>query len=203
MNLPLIVKKGEARIDSRLLAPVTGNQHKNVIGLIERYAEQFLVFGVVPFQTEKPTSKKGGRPQRFALLNEDQCYLLLTFARNTAAVVAMKVQLVQAFKEARRAAELHQEYLPEYHALHDRLHSLADGSVNERFVHMNINRLVNKVAGLEAGQRGSAPVPQRALMIAAQHIASNAMQGATDHKDGYDRAKAALAPLMPQKLLGS
>ena len=38
-------------------------------------------------------------------------------------------------------------------------------------------------------------------MIAAQHIASNAMQGATDHKDGYDRAKAALAPLMPQKLL--
>ena len=199
MNLPVIVKKGEARIDSRLLAPVTGNQHKNIIGLIERYADQFHAFGVVPFQTEKPTGKKGGRPQRFALLNEDQCYLLLTFARNTAAVVAMKVQLVQAFKEARKAAELHQEYLPTYHAMHDQLTRLHDGTEKDRLLHMNINKLVNKAAHVEAGQRGKAPVLEKARMIAAQHIASMAVQGATDHRDGYAKAKEALAPFLPRK----
>ena len=201
MNLPVVLKKGEARIDSRLLADPLGVEHSSVMRLLTNYKADFEEVGILRFQIGEITGR--GQPQKYALLNEDHCWLLLTFSRNTKKVRALKVQLVQAFSEARRAAELHQEYLPEYHALHDRLHSLAAGSENERFVHMNINKLVNKVAGLEAGQRGSAPVPQRALMIAAQHIASNAMQGATDHKDGYDRAKAALAPLMPQKLLGS
>lgn len=199
MNLPVVLKKGEARIDSRLLAPVTGNQHKNIIGLIERYADQFHGFGVVPFQTEKPTGKQGGRPQRFALLNEDQCYLLLTFARNTAAVVAMKVQLVQAFKEARKAAELNQEYLPTYHAMHDQLARLGDGTGTDRFLHMNVNKLVNEAAHIKAGQRSTVPVPQKAMVIAAQHIASEAMQGATDGKQAYAKAKDALAPFLPHK----
>ena len=199
MSLPLIVKKGEARVDSRLLAQHLGVKHQSTFELVKQYSADLEVLGLLRFETGKAN---GGRPEKFALLNEDQCYLLLAHTRSKKAA-KLKLNLVLAFREARRAAELHQEYLPEYHALHDRLHSLAAGSENERFAHMNINKLVNKVAGLEAGQRGSAPVPQRALMIAAQHIASNAMQGATDHKDGYDRAKAALAPLMPQKLLGS
>lgn len=197
MNLPLIIKKGEARVDSRLLAQHLGTKHQSTFELVKQYSADLEVLGLLRFETGKAN---GGRPEKFALLNEDQCYLLLTHTRSKKAA-KLKLNLVLAFREARLAAELHQEYLPEYHALHDRLHRLADGSTNERWIHANMNKLINKAAGVQSGERSKAPVPQRALMIAAQHIASNAMQGATDHKDGYDRAKAALAPLMPQKLL--
>lgn len=200
MNLPVVIKKGEARVDSRLLAPLMGNKHKNVIDLIERYRDRFEQFGIVPFQTEK--FPRRGRPERFGLLNEDQCYLLLTFARNNGRVVEMKVQLVKAFSEARKAAELHQEYLPEYHALHDQMARLAQDSTHARHVHMNMNKLINAAAGVQSGQRSAAPVPQKAMLIAAQHLANKAVQGATDHRDGYAKAKEALAPFLPHKLLG-
>ena len=65
-----------------------------------------------------------------------------------------------------------------------------------------MNKMVNKVAGVESGQRPAAGVPQKALLIAAQHIAAQAMQGAADHHEAHARAKAALAPLMPHKLIG-
>ena len=198
--LPLVTKKAEARVDSRLLAQHLGNQHKAVIALVDRYATEFKGMGILPFEKGEITGR--GQPERFALLNEDQAYFMLSLSRNTPRVVALKAKLVQAFREARRAAELHAEYLPTYHGLHDQLHTLAEGSSSERWAHANLNKLVNKAAGIEAGQRPAAGVPQKAMLIAAQHIATQAMQGAADHHDGYARAKAALAPLMPQKLIG-
>lgn len=197
MNLTLVTKKAEARVDSRLIAQALGNQHKASIQLIERYKVELKEFGLVPFEMEKVPM---GRPEKFALLNEDQALFLLTLSKNTKRVVELK--LVKAFSEARRAAELHVEYLPGYHQLHDQLHALADGSPNERWVHVNMNKMVNKVAGVEPGQRAHAGVPHKAMLIAAQHIAAQAMQGAADHHEAHARAKAALAPLMPQKLIG-
>ena len=80
---------------------------------------------------------------KFALLNEDQAYLLLTYSRNTARVRELKVRLVKAFRDARIAADTRKgEYLPTYHRLHDDIHALASGSPNERHVHGNINKLV-------------------------------------------------------------
>lgn len=201
MNLPLVTKKAEPRVDSRLLAQHLGNQHKNVIEMIERYLTQFKIMGVVPFETEKPIGAAGGRPERFALLNEDQAYFLLSLSRNSERVVNLKAKLVLAFREARRAAELHAEYLPTYHGLHDQLHALADGASNERWVHVNMNKLINKVAGAESGERPHLDVPRKAMVIAAQHIATVAIQGAADHREAHAKAKAALAPLMPQKLI--
>lgn len=198
MNLPLIVKKSEARVDSRLLAQHLGNQHKNTYELIKEHQLDFEQLGKVPFETEALDS---GQRQRYALLNEDQAYLLLTYSRNTKRTRALKVNLVLAFREARRAAELHQEYLPTYHAMHDQLTRLHDGTEKDRLLHMNINKLVNKAAHVEAGQRGKAPVPQKAMMIAVQHIASEAMEGAADKQQAYAKAKEALAPFLPRKLL--
>ena len=199
MNLTLVTKKAEARVDSRLLAQHLGNQHKAVMALVDRYAGDFKGMGELPFQMEPSPS---GQRERFALLNEDQSFFLLSLSRNTPRVVSLKAKLVLAFREARRAAELHVEYLPGYHQLHDQLHLLADGSPNERWVHANMNRMVNKVAGVGSAQRPAAGVPQKALLIAAQHIAAQAMQGAADHHEAHARAKAALAPLMPHKLIG-
>lgn len=100
--IALIQHKNEARVDSRLLANQLGNQHKNTMELIERYLGKFKELGVVPFQTEKPLAgTAGGRPERFALLNEDQAFFLLALSRNTDRVVELKSSLIMAFREAR------------------------------------------------------------------------------------------------------
>jgi len=190
----LTIIKAEPRIDSRLLAPQLGNQHKAVMALIERYADKFKAMGLLPFKKEVIKGK--GQPEKFALLNEDQAFLLLALSRNNARVVDLKVKLVKAFGEARRAVDQHgAEYLPTYHQLHDELHTLAAGSSNERFVHMNVNRLINKTVGIEAGQRGAAPMPKQSMLAVAQIVAAKAAHGAPDHRAGYQQIQNALVKL--------
>jgi phage regulator Rha-like protein len=202
-GLDLAVTPAETRADTRMLAKHLGNQHKNVFELVKGYRADFEQLGVVPFETEKPSGITGGRPERFALLNEDQAYLLLTFSRNTAKVRALKVKLVQAFGEARRAAQQRAvEYLPTYHQLHDVVAIKAAGSANQRFVHMNMNKLVNRTCGLEAGQRLVAPMAQQSLLSVAQTIAASAMRAGRDHHDGYQRAKQALEALHAVAAIG-
>lgn len=200
MNLPLIVKKDEPRIDSRVLAEHLGIEHPSLMRLIRDFRADFEQFGIIGFEIRKIASR--GRPEQSALLNEDQCYLLLTYSRNTKKVRALKGQLVRAFREARLAAELKAEYLPTYRAMHDQLTRFHEGSRKDRFLHMNINKLVNAVAGIESGQRATAPMPRKALQIVAQHLACKAMQGATDGHEAYAAVKSAVAPLSVTPLIG-
>jgi phage regulator Rha-like protein len=193
-GVALVMNKSEARVDSRDMALNLGNQHHSLFELISKYKADFEQLGIVRFQTE--VIKGRGQPEKFALLNEDQSYLLLSYSRNTARVRELKVRLVKAFREARMAVDIRAaEYLPNYHALHDAVHVLANGSDHERFVHMNVNKLVNKVAGIDAGQRGNATAPTQSILIVAQAVAATALQGATDHREGYQKAKVALASL--------
>lgn len=190
--------KGDPRVNSRIVAEHLGNQHKNVLELVERYAEKFKGFGLLPFQTEavKRAGERGAKTQRFALLNEDQAFFLLSLSRNTDRVVDLKAKLIQAFREARQGQTTGAiEYLPGYHELHDLAHQLANGSANERFVHMNLNKLVNKTVGIASGQRSTLPPPVKSLTVVAQIVASRAMTGAKDHHDGYQKAKTALGTL--------
>ncbi len=183
--------KGEPRIDSRMLAQHVGNQHESVSKLLTAYADDFRELGILRFQIGEIQGR--GQPEKYAMLNEDQAYLLLTYSRNTAKVRAFKVRLVLAFREARQAQDLTRvEYLPTYHALHDEIHALAGRSTNGRFVHMNVNRLINKAVGISGGERGSLNVPRRSMLIAAQYVASTAMHGAADHHEGYAQARDAL-----------
>ncbi len=134
--------------------------------------------------------------QNGALLNEDQAYFLLSLSRNTEIVVELKSKLITAFSEARRAADMRRtEYMPTYHAAHDRIKALAAGSSSARFQHMNFNKLLNKVAGIEAGQRASAPVPKQALLIVGQMLATVAMQSARNGREAYRLACSAVQPL--------
>ncbi|VVQ12291.1 hypothetical protein PS914_05339 [Pseudomonas fluorescens] len=94
--------KGEPRVDSRLLAEQLGNKHKNSFALIERYSDKFKGFGLLAFQTEaRPVGQHGGGDVRFALLNEDQAFFLLSLSRNSDVVVELKADLIMAFREAR------------------------------------------------------------------------------------------------------
>ena len=167
------------------------------MALLDRYVGQLKIFGHVSFKNADGDRKQGGgRGERFALLNEDQAYFLLSLSRNTDTVVKLKAKLIKTFGDYRRAADMRRtEYLPSYHRLSDAIHSAAAGSTNERFVHTNIARLLNKTVGIESGQRAAAPVPQQALMIVAQELAARAMLSATDHRDGYQMVKQSMLVL--------
>lgn len=102
--IALIQAGSEPRVDSRQLAGHLGVKHKHTLELIRRYASKFKRFGQLPFQTAVGASPHGGgNGQRFALLNEDQCYFLLALSRNTERVVDLKADLVAAFSAARKA----------------------------------------------------------------------------------------------------
>jgi len=192
-NFELTLVKNERRADTRLLAKHLGNQHKNVFELVKNYKADFEQLGKVTFQTEALPS---GQLEKFALLNEDQAYLLLTYSRNTTKVRALKVKMVKAFAEARHAAEVRQvEYLPAYHQLHDAIKVAANGSPNERFIHMNANKALNQLAGVESGQRAGAGSLQQSLLAVGSALAAQALQNATDGHGLHKRIKAALEPL--------
>ena len=191
--IDLTVKGQEPRVDSRLLAQNMGKRHQDLFELVKTHRTSFERLGVLLFQTGKPST---GRPERFALLTEDQSYFLLTLTRNTSRTVALKVQLVQAFSTARKAAELRRtEYLPGYRDLHNQVAQLAGDSAHTRFVHQNVNKAINRAVGIEAGQRRTLPMPQQSLLVVAQSLAAKAMAGAHDHHDGYRLAKEALQRL--------
>ena len=192
-NFELTLVKNERRADTRLLAKHLGNQHKNVFELVKNYNADFEQLGKVTFQTEALPS---GQLEKFALLNEDQAYLLLTYSRNTTKVRALKVKMVKTFAEARHAAEVRQvEYLPAYHQLHDAIKVAANGSPNERFIHMNANKALNQLAGVESGQRAGAGSLQQSILAVGSALAAQALQNATDGHGLHKRIKAALEPL--------
>ena len=185
--------KTEPRIDSRLIADSLGLQRESLAKLIKAYKPDFEQLGIVRFQIGE--IKGRGQPERYAMLNEDQAYLLLTYSRNTAKVRALKVKLVQVFRDARKALEAHRtEYLPGYHAMHDELANL---DAHSRHIHMNFNKLVNKAVGIGSGERSALPFPHKSMLVAAQFIAASAAHGASNSKEAYQRAKGALQALIP------
>lgn len=214
--LTLHQSRGESRVDSRVLAEHLGNSHKHVRELLESYGSDFEALGVLRFETAKPLAgSAGGRPERFALLNEDQCYLLLAYSRNTDRVRALKLRLVIAFRDARSRQALHDGvYLPSYHALHDEVAEMARraheaGSMaGDDVFHCNVNKLANKVCGLRAGERRSLNPTQRAILTATQEVIRASLQrsmgAGDDHRGAYRAAKQAAEEYasMASRLLG-
>ncbi|GAB3385366.1 Rha family transcriptional regulator [Azotobacter armeniacus] len=206
--ITLVQFKGEARVDSRLLAGQLDNQHKASMALIDRYAAKFKRFGVLPFQMEKPTAgSAGGRPERYALMNEDQSYYLLSLSRNTDIVVDLKADLIAAFREARdRANVTDTQYLPLYHAMHDEVAALArrakecGSSTPERMFHINANKALNAVMGIASGERDTLTIEQRLLLTTLQAVWRNhlhaSLECGDDHHEAFRKAKAAVLAYM-------
>lgn len=97
--------EGEPRVDSRLISARLGVEHESSLRLLKNYTDDFKEFGVFRFEIDKPLKgTSGGRPQKFALLNEDQSYLLLAYSDNTPQARETKKALVRAFSNARKQA---------------------------------------------------------------------------------------------------
>jgi len=189
--------KEERRADTRHLAQHLGNTHKAVIALVDRYKDRFRSLGQLPFKKEVgERAQGGGNAERFALLNEDQAFCLVALSRNTERVVDLKVKMVAAFGEARRAAEVRKlEYLPANRQLHDAIKMAANGSPNERFMHINANKALNELAGIEAGMRSGAGSLQQSMLAVGCVLATKAVLEMNDGQGVQQRIKTALKPL--------
>jgi phage regulator Rha-like protein len=116
-NLEIAINpNGELLVDSRLVAAKLGRDHNDwITSTIMKYKKPCEDnFGVLRFETVKPSGSLGGRPSQFVWLNEDQSIFFLMNSRNNGNVLACKIALVKKFSEARkRIAELEQAQLAE------------------------------------------------------------------------------------------
>jgi phage regulator Rha-like protein len=200
ITLTLNESRGAPRVDSRIIARHLGAQrHQDTFELIKRYLNDFKELGIILFQTG--IIKGRGKPEKYALLNEDQAYLLLTYSRNTQRVRSLKLSLVKAFRDARSRKAIHDAYLPGYHELHDEIALLtqrakeAGSTTDEHIFHININKLVNKTVGIEAGTRGQLTALQKLMIANMQIVIRNAVhraiQAGRNHKLAYAEARNA------------
>lgn len=193
--------KQESLVDSRIIAAHLGNHSRHTMELIRSYELQFKSLGVMRFQTAKPAKgSKGGRPETYALLNENQCYFLLTLCANSVPAVALKLKLVTAFKELRESLAAKVDYLPCYRECHDAISQLvrASGSATpESIHHMNVEKMINKTLGIPSGERKYLPPYWRSAVSMAERLAGSHYQRAIsaggDHKQAYQDAKSAVA----------
>ena len=117
---------------------------------------------------------------------------------------ALKVKMVAAYRDARRAAEVRDaEYLPSYRAMHDAIKRAANGSPNERFMHMNANKFLNQLAGVRPGQRPVAGQLQQSILAVGCAMAAKAVTEAPDGHGLHQHIKNALKPLASVLLPGA
>jgi len=196
VGLPLVLAKDGPRIDSRVIAAELDIENRALLQNIENHAMHFEAFGVVTFQMEKPPKgSKGGMPVRYALLNEDQAYFAATLSRNTGRAVNVKFRLVKAFGEARRRQEAKDgQYLPFYHLAHDAIRQVAISAANhgstvpEGVFHSNIERMINKAFGIEAGQRDHLSPAQRNAISTAYQLVNAAIADTLADGGSHDLA---------------
>lgn len=93
MSEIVIIADGQAVTTTLAIAEGTKNSHEAVIKLVRKYAADLREFGVLDFKSES----SGGRPTEYAVLNEQQATLLLTYMRNSEIVRAFKKKLVKEF----------------------------------------------------------------------------------------------------------
>ncbi|POF88195.1 Rha family transcriptional regulator [Pseudomonas putida] len=99
MNL-VTVKDGVAVTTTLAIAEGTLNDHASVIKLARTYQTDLEEFGPVGFEIHVVARPQGGgTPGEFAILNEPQATLLLTYMRNSEIVRAFKKKLVREFWE--------------------------------------------------------------------------------------------------------
>ena len=106
------VQKGEPTTTTLQIALGLGIQHASVIKVLRTYLPDIQEFGRVKFESSYDCSglmnsgfeirnSNQGRHTRYAVLNEQQSYFLMTLMRNSPKVIDFKKALVKAFFEAR------------------------------------------------------------------------------------------------------
>lgn len=88
---------GTLTTTSLIIANGVGNQHKNVLSLIQKNLADFEDFGSIAFETR--VAGQSHNPTRYAVLNREHAMFAMTLFRNNSIVVAFKKRLIHAFVE--------------------------------------------------------------------------------------------------------
>lgn len=109
-----LTQNNEAVTTSLAIAEGTDNEHKAVIQLVRNYQSDLEDFGPLTFEMAKGKAlPQGGfaKSTEYAILNEDQATLLITYMRNSEVVRTFKKRLVKEFRSMHNA--LQQTQLPQ------------------------------------------------------------------------------------------
>jgi len=97
------VRDGELVTTSLIIAEGIQRVHDVVIRAIRLYLSDFEEFGPCRIKSCMANrSQGGGRPKKYAILNEEQANLLIMYMKNTPAVRAFKKALLKEFKRLRK-----------------------------------------------------------------------------------------------------
>lgn len=212
-ELSIVQIKNELRTDSRLLAGFLDHRHRTILENIDRFPGELLELGRLPFETEKgrPLDHGGfAKATRYAMLNEDQCYFLLTLMRNNEKVVKAKLALVKSFRDAR--AQLAQRDIARLEGKQVRRsetdsikqlveYASAHGSKSAERYYSNVTKMTNSLLGIESGQRdqlGSDQLKQIAVLETVVDIAiRDGVRAEMPYKDIYQLAKERATMVVP------
>lgn len=95
------VQKGEPTTTTLQIALGLKIQHASVIKLVRTHYPDFQEFGRVRFEIQPFMTNGGEQFRKYAILNEQQAYFLMTLMRNSTRVIEFKKALVKSFFEAR------------------------------------------------------------------------------------------------------
>lgn len=207
--------KNELRTDSRLLASFLDHRHRTILENVDRYLSEFNEFGRVPFETGTFETNGGKQSQRYALLNEAQCYFLLTLMRNNTKVVRAKVALVKAFEETkaqlaeRDAARIEGKKVRRLETDSIKLlvdYASAKGSKSADRYYTNVTKMTNDLLGIQAGQRDNLDATQLKQLATIETIVDLAIRDGIraemEYKEVYQLAKARAGALVEVLRIG-
>ena len=193
----------ELRTDSRLLARFLDHRHRTILESIDKYLPLFSKIGRVPFETGTFVTSGGEQKQRYALLNESQCYFLLTLMRNNDRVIEAKLQLVMAFENARKqlaqrdtarieGKKARASETDAIKALVD--YASANGSKSAEKYYMTITKMTNSFLGIDAGGRDALLEGQLKQVAAVETVVDIAIRDGIkanmQYKEIYRLAKS-------------
>jgi len=202
--------RDELRTDSRLLAGFLDHRHRTILENVDKYRVKFLELGGVPFETGTLKTNGGSQKQRYALLNEDQCYFLLTLMRNNDKIVDAKLALVKAFKQAR--AQIARRDIARIDGKEVRRmetdsikqlveYASANGSRSADRYYTNITRMTNSMLNIESGKRdalSASELKQVAIVEGVVDLAiRDGIKAEMPYKDIYKLAKTRAAMVVP------
>lgn len=210
-DIQLIVNGADVRTDSRDLAGLLYHRHRAIFANIKKYEKELSSLGIVRFETQRlKTEQLGEREHSFALLNEDQCYFVLTLMRNNNQVVAAKLKLVKAFRDARTQlanrdiARLDGKAVrkAETGAIADLVeYAKAKGSRNADMYFSNVTKMTNKLLGIESGQRDLLNARQLNDVAILERIVANSISdgiaAGMDYKEVFQLSKARCSMVLP------
>ena len=204
MQLEIISIKNELRTDSRLLSQFLDHRHRTILENVDKYLTELSELGELTFQTERgePRPQGGYSMIRYAMLNEDQCYFILTLMRNNDHVVKAKLALVKAFSNAR--AQLANRDLARIEGKQVRHletqsikelveYASAKGSKSADKYYITITKMTNSLLGIESGNRNNLDRDQLKQITLIETIVDLAirdgLRAELDYKDIYKLAK--------------